>query len=215
MRRFGACLCLLAMTLAAQSHDWIIVPGERVGPITRSSTMDTLKQQFGAANVIEKSIATSEDGIERPTAIVYPDAPARTLAIVWGEGDKAGHPDTVIVCYQMEYKPELPCDWKTAEGITKATTMQQLERLNGRMFRILGFGVDNGGAVTSWGGGRLESLKDGGVLLRLTPDPAAKAQPSFQQNFHQVQSDRFFSSGHPAMQALNPRVDSLVFSFAK
>jgi hypothetical protein len=114
----------------------------------------------------------------------------------------------------MEYKPEQPCDWKTAEGITKGTTMQQLERLNGRMLRILGFGVDDGGSV-SWGGGRLQSLRDGGVLLRLSPSQAAEAQPSFKQNFHQVEGDRFFSSGHPAMQAINPRVEKIVFWFAK
>jgi hypothetical protein len=68
--RAAACLCLYAMGLAAQSHDWKIVPGERVGTVTRSSTIDTLKQQFGAANVIQKSIAISDEGIEKRTAIV-------------------------------------------------------------------------------------------------------------------------------------------------
>jgi hypothetical protein len=209
MIRLAATLCLGVVALAAQSNDWRIVPGERIGPIGRTSTLESLKQQFGAANVRSQSIIVSDDGIERASAMVYPDTPSRRLAVVWGEGDAAGHPALVIICYRQEHGGA--CEWKTREGITLGTEMQRLERLNGRMFRMSGFGWDYGGGVTSWSGGQLEPLKSGGLGLQLEPDPAtATRQPAV---LHQVMGDHEFSTGHPAMQALHPRVWYLTLSF--
>jgi hypothetical protein len=204
-------LGLAAVTLAAQSNDWKIVPGERVGPITRSSTLESLQQQFGSANVRPQSLIVSEEGIEKPAAVIYPDSPARRLAVVWGEGARTGHPALILICYQQDRAGA--CEWKTREGITLGSELQRLERLNGRKFRIAGFAWDYGGAVRSWNGGQLEPLKSGGVGLQLDPDPATLTQPEAQRNYHQVMGDHEFSSGHPAMQALHPRVSSITFSF--
>jgi len=159
-------LLLPLVALAAQANDWKIVPGERVGPITRASTLASLQQQFGAANVHEQAIPGAE-GEESPGAIVYPDNPARRLAIVWGEGESVGHPEFVEICYRQEYRG--PCEWKTAQGIALGTSLMQLERLNGHLFPLAGFGWHGSGVVFSWDGGRLEKLRSGGVGLSLIP----------------------------------------------
>jgi len=89
MTRILSSLCLCAAGLGAQPNDWTIVPGERVGPITRSSTIVSLRQQFGAANVREtkppaggstKGFYRMENG---PAAIVYLESPSRALAVYW------------------------------------------------------------------------------------------------------------------------------------
>jgi hypothetical protein len=114
-----------------------------VGPITRASTLASLQQQFGAANVHEQAIPGAE-GEESPGAIVYPDNPARRLAIVWGQGESVGHPEFVEICYRQEYRG--PCEWKTAQGIALGTSLMQLERLNGHLFPLAGFA----GTVAAW-----------------------------------------------------------------
>ena len=98
--RILASLCLCAAGLGAQPNDWTIVPGERIGPITGSRTIVSLRQQFGAANVREAELPTAKPdrgfayGLENgPAAIVYPESPSRALAVYWGKGETAGHPE--------------------------------------------------------------------------------------------------------------------------
>lgn len=203
---------LLPAALAAQANDWLIVPGERVGPITPASTLASLTKDFGAANVHEQTIVGAE-GEEFPGVMIYPDAPSRRLAIMWGEGDAAGHPGHIDICYRQEEGGA--CQWKTAQGITLGTSLMQLERLNGHLFHLAGFGWDYGGAVLSLDGGRLEPLRVAGLSLQLDPDPATLAKPDMQKAYRQVQGDHSFSSGHPAMRSLNPRVCSMHCWFAK
>ena len=50
-------------------------------------------------------------------------------------------------------------NWKTKEGITYGTTVQQLEEYNGKPFTFWGFEWDYGGLSSSWEGGRLEPRK--------------------------------------------------------
>jgi hypothetical protein len=205
-------LLLLPLAMAAQVNDWKIIPGERVGPITSASTLASLRAQFGAANVREQAILGAE-GNESPGAIIYPDTPTRRLAIVWGQGESAGRPADLEVCYKQE--PGGACEWKTAQGITLGTSLVQLERLNGHLFHIAGFGWDYGGVVLSWDGGRLEALRAGGVGLELNPDPKTIERPEAMNSYKQVQGDHRFSSGHPAMRALNPRVSAIHYEFVK
>jgi hypothetical protein len=214
LRRTLALACLLAPGLPAQSHDWKIVPGERVGPLTAASTIESLRVAFGAANVRAGSV-TADEGFEEPGAVIYPDSPSRALGVVWGEEKAAGHPAYVFVCYGQQSAG--PCEWKTGEGITNGTSLAQLEKWNGRPFRLAGFGWDYSGAVLSWNGGRLEALvrPAGRVGLRLAPADSALDGPGAQRSYRQVLGDRSFSSGHPAMQALNPRVYSILVTFSQ
>lgn len=80
---------------------------------------------------------------------------------------------------------------------------------------MAGFGFDYGGTVTDCARGRLRMLgcvdREGVVqgrlmVLRLSPSVQARAQPEYRQ----VLGDRIFSSGHPAMQKLNPSVYQII-----
>jgi hypothetical protein len=193
--------------LPAQTHDWKIVPGERVGPLTPKSDLADIKRLFGAANVVEQPVQVGE-GFEEPGVVIYKGTPSRTLAVVWREVETPPKPHTVHVCYGQE--PGRPCEWKTPEGITLGTSLSQLEKLNRRPFSLAGFAWDYGGTVMGWNDGRLEtSLNNGGrLILRL--EPADANMPEYRQ----VLGDRTFSSSHPAMLKLNPRVYDIVVVFA-
>jgi hypothetical protein len=69
--------------------------------------------------------------------------------------------------------------------------------------------------VLAWDGGRLEDLKAGGLSLELLPNPKTWMQPEATKNYKQVEGDHRFSSGHPAMRALNPRVSAIHCGFAR
>jgi hypothetical protein len=111
-------------------------------------------------------------------------------------------------------------EWKTAEGICLGSTLKEIERLNAYPFKLAGFDFDYGGTITDCGHGRLKMLgcvdRDGAfrgrlVVLRLRPSVEAQARPDHRQ----VIGDRVFSSGHPAMQALNPSVYQMIVSLSQ
>jgi len=98
----------------------------------------------------------------------------------------------------------------------RAADLRSLERANGRPFRLAGLRIEGGGggAVISWAGGWLESPQSEvcrmGVYLQPAADGTAPAGV-----MRQVVSGREYSSGHPAFQALNPRVVALVVLFPR
>jgi hypothetical protein len=193
-------------SLAAQRNDWEFVLGVRVGPITRESTLESLKRQFGAANVRQEML--SDEVQEYEGTVIYPDTPARRLAITWGD---SGHPSEIDVGSLQQIGTGA---WRGPKGITIGTGLLQLERLNGRAFHLAGFAWDYSGTVTSWDGGRLAPLKAGGLERGL--DPGLREPTSAQSKFYeQVTGDGFFPSSHPAMQALNPRVSYFRVFFPK
>jgi Tfp pilus tip-associated adhesin PilY1 len=198
----------MSIAVLAQAHDWKIVPGERIGPVTPLTTFADLQQQFGAENVRREQIDIGE-GFEEPGAMVYPGSASKRLAVLWRNGKESEGPATVMICYGDN--PTDTCEWKTEEGVTLGTTLSRLEALNRRPFRLSGFGWDYSGTVTSWNSGQLEKVlnRKGRLILRLLP-PGTRPTPEYKQ----VQGDSDFSSGHPAMQKLAPRVYALTLQFA-
>lgn len=85
-------------------------------------------------------------------------------------------------------------------------------------FKLAGFAFDYGGTIVDCRRGFLTMLgcpggddfergqKERLVVIRLRPDVSATGSPEYRQ----VQGDRIFSSGHPAMQALNPQVYQMI-----
>jgi hypothetical protein len=110
--------------------------------------------------------------------------------------------------------------WQTAEGISLGSTLREIEHLNGFPFKLTGFAFDYAGTIIDCGRGLLTMVgcsvaddfkraqQDRLVVIRLRPEVTATGAPEYRQ----VQGDRPFSSGHPAMQALNPRVYQMIVS---
>jgi len=159
------------------------------------TTSADLVKRFGAASVENRQIYLGE-GFYEPGTVLFADSPAQ-LDILWKDSEKHLYPT------RMRIKGDRS-DWASADGITLGTDLRTLERLNRRPFRLLGFAWDYDGTVMSWEGGGLAQADSGKCRLRmrLTPTPLQSGRPSYQQ----VQGDREFSSGHPAMQDLNPHV---------
>ena len=181
-----------------QGHDWLIVPGERAGPVTATSTEAELLALLGEAQSEPTEIHRGE-GFFTGGVIGYPSDPTQRFEVAWADPTEG---------FQRQvYVRGRSSEWHTAEGITLGTTLKELEALNGKPFRLMGFEWDYSGVIMSWEGGKLEHLAPVGISLEHifegNPDPV----------YFQVSGDREFSSGHPAVQRLNPTVREIVVRF--
>lgn len=196
---------LVLAATAAMAQE--IVPGERVGPVTRTSTEVQLLRELGSEAVVA-DVDVGEGMYERGL-IVYPNDPQRKLAVVWNR-ESPPHPASIQICYQARER----CTWRTREGVTFGTTLEQLVRLNGRDFLFVRWGSDVGGNVTSFRTGNLARFdREGGRLwLSLQPRPDVKLTLAEERSVYGYVQE--ISSGLATARKLAPRVTRMWMYFA-
>lgn len=207
----AAAIVGLASRPVADSNDWLIVPGKRAGPITPKTTRADLSRLFGAGNVEDGEIISSDGGREAGT-VVFRNQPEAALGILWLDDEADSRIRTIIFCNGSDGTEK--CRWHTEDAISFGTDLKTLERLNGRKFKLNGFDWEYGGLITSWEGGRLDrlSVACGRVTVRIDPKPGPPSDAR-QNLIEQVEEDDEFWSSNAAMQALNPAVDHMSMSF--
>jgi hypothetical protein len=147
---------LLSGQRTAPANDWIIVPGERFGSIPMHAAAEPLRETLGAAQV-HRVLADADEGIgSTPGISIFGGQASREVLL---------RRDWTRICggtggYQT-------CEWHFAGGIPLTTTVEAMERLNGRPFLFIGCCCDVGGIIRFWEGGRMERL--------LRPGPAVFA----------------------------------------
>jgi len=200
---------LLVASARAQKNDWLIVAGQRVGPITGATTRADLDALFGKENVREQNLDISE-GPEVAT-VVFPGDQSAALAVTWDREQVS----TIHICFRTETGP---CRWRTASGIRIGLSMRELEKLNEKPFQVAGYGFDGPGAVTSWRHGQLEEdpAVCGHLVVRLTPAAQVMGRPMSKEESNllkQLQGDKPYSSNYLPLLELNPIVSALEFQF--
>ena len=206
--RTALAIVLLSAFTCAQKVDWLIVPGQRVGPITASTTRADLDSMFGKENVQERNLDISE-GPEAATVVFANDASA-ALAITWDRE----HVSTIHICYGTQTGP---CRWRTAGGVRIGLPIRDLQKLNEKSFQLTGFGGEPQGTVTSWRKGLLEEdpAACGHLVVRLTP--AAELTGTFSKSeaslLKDLQGEKPYSSNYIPMLELNPVVSALEMQF--
>jgi hypothetical protein len=212
IRLCGVSLLAWAVTLA-QTNDWIIVPGVRIGPLNASSGRADLARIFGPAPVVDRAIDMGDE-TSRPGTVVYPDNPSETLAIVW-RNETRSRPEQVLICYGLTRGA--PCRWRTASGIGMNTSLRDLESANGRPFLLLGFERDFAGTVMSWESGKLERELEGTgrLVLRLSPKTDGDGQfiPALTPAEEAAVLAERVPSDLLAMRKLNPMVYRILMVF--
>jgi len=202
---------LLACALAsAETNDWLIVPGVRIGPLTGSSTRNSLQRMFAATKISDQPI-DMDDGSSRPGTVVNADDPAAALAIIWSDETRM-RPEQVFVCYGLI---DTSCRWHTASAIGMNSRLSDLEKANGKPFVLLGFERDFAGTVISWEGGKLAREFEGAgrLVLRLRPGSFDMQQLTPAEEAA-ILADRV-ASDHPAIRKLNPSVYRMLFVFPR
>src|SRR5690348_15388572 len=136
LKKLIAIALLTAAACAAQANDWLIVPGKRLGPITATTTRLDLVRLFGAANVTEGQTSIG-DATALPCTFVFKKQKDSTLAILWAEKKRHKQIEALLVC---EEATGSSCRWRMADGTGFGTTLKVLEKMNGRPFKLNGFG---------------------------------------------------------------------------
>jgi hypothetical protein len=171
-----------------------------------TTTESDLVKRFGKDHVVRDSIFGFDDG-PQPGTVLFRDRAEARAQVFWDDPVTRLRPHMITV-------RATGTAWMTLTGIVPNMTLRDLEKMNGRPFRMSGFWGEGGtgGRVISWAGGRLEPRKASGCELNVQLQPAYDGSDD-QTAFRQVRSGANYSSGHPALQRLNPRVVSLSLNF--
>lgn len=162
------------------------------GPFAPNTTAVNIAADFGQANVVTGNIM-SPDGSRSPGIVLLPNDPALSLEVAWKD------PAAMVAPRRVAFTETSA--W-SVNGISIGSTVADLERANGRPFRIQGFGGNAGGVVADWRGGKLANIGAGcelGVQLALSATAPDSAQA-------RISGPKIYPSNDPGIRAAAPTV---------
>ncbi|WP_395735831.1 hypothetical protein [Prosthecobacter sp.] len=195
MTRILTCLLLLTAFLHADEFDpkdSTIVLGKRVGLIKPGMTSTDIERAYGKDNLKLQKIPGAE-GEEIDGAKLFAETD-RELEIVW---DPDNEKKKVVFDIRVIGKA-----WKFDNGLKSGMTVEEVEKINGKPFKIAGFEWDYGG-YANFEGGKL----DGKVSIRFSP--TVENIPEY------LSGDKQLSSSDKKLRAAKPVVDEGISVFMR
>jgi len=174
---------------------------------TPQTSAANLIELFGEANVTTEQIYLGEGSYEEGT-VLFKNSDEEKVEILWKDPRSKQFPRIVMIRGKASR-------WRTTRRLTLGLDLLTVEKLNRRPFRLLGFAWDYEGSVLSWSGGSLEVQGADSCTVGARLRPEEQVIDGMRLYYKQVAGDREFSSGHPAMQALNPRVYMVVLHWKR
>lgn len=162
------------------------------GPWSPTTTEVNLIGDFGAQAMSRADVQQPGGGMS-PGSVLLAGDPKLRVDIAWA--DAIGYNIPTRVAFTDESA------WSVA-GIGIGTSIADVQKANGRPFRLVGFGGDNGGVVADWQGGRLASIPGPcrvGVQFAIPATASDSAQAK-------AMGPKVYASSDPAVRALNPTV---------
>lgn len=198
-------LLLATSAQAAQDDDFLIVPGQGAGSITKDASEASLRAVFGAGRVMPQAVWIGEGFACQGSRIFFDDGDS--LNVTWLD------PEAKLGAVSVQVNGQR---WKTKEGVRLGMSLKEPERINGKPFDLLGFGWDHGGGLMSWEGGHLQAVMPrktrAQVRLHFGPDRQDYESVTPEER-GQVPGDKDVSSAYPVMRKLNPRLRVLSVHF--
>lgn len=188
-----ALLLLVGCSGQQTTEDLMVIPGERVGPITPETTRAELDELFGKENVADIQHPTFE-GETIPGTVVFPDS-TKEAVVLWVQQDPTQTVERVVINGSQ---------WSRPRGLNKGDNLAAVEALNGTPFMIYGFEWDYGG-LGYFKGGALDRK----ATVKFLPNLAQGA------DYADATGDKLFNSKDPAMLAVDPRVEEVAIILQK
>ena len=184
-----------AATPAATSH--VIACS---GLFAKDSSHLKLAMTFEAKNITFTDV-DAEGGAKVPASVLFPNDPKRRLEVWWSNpAERSG-------LYLIDIHGK--STWTAPGGMKLGLTLAQLEKLNGKPFKLKGFDKSGVAAVSDWDGGALATLPGGCKSgVNLTPDP--KASPDA---ISALTADKDYSSSDPEMRAVKPTISEVLIGY--
>jgi hypothetical protein len=171
--------------------DTLVIPGERVGPITRTTDRQQLAVLFGEERLRDEQIAVGEGFREPGTWVDL--GHGRSLAIIWTD-------ETQSRPYEVRH---LDSQWHTPEGVHVGMTLDDVRDSLGT-FRIYGFAWDYGGTLNLEG----SHLNNYHYLLHLRLRPTQ--QDTVYTSDYPIMGDTLFPGDHPRLDEVEPVLDTMI-----
>lgn len=191
-------LSLLAHAFSEESKKvdtYTIISGVGVGQINKNTSRKSLVELFGDANVKDVDVHIGEGTFCRGTQVTFESN--NTLLITWLDEESESNVHRI---YFVGRK------WSTPRGIGPSSSSREIEKTNGKPFKLYGFGWDYAGTVDSWEGGLLESdipmNRGNSIVIRLSTEEGGFMSLSLEEE-NQIMGMRHLLSSHPVVRKLN------------
>ena len=173
------------------------------GAFGADSSHAGLVEAFGADNVIYKRIDRPQGSTGFAT-ILFSKNPERTLLVEWRDTASRSRPIYIGLSGRST--------WAGPLGIRLGATLAEVEQLNGRPFRLNGFGWDLGGnAAFAEQDGKLGALP-GGCQYGFTFEPTAEGLP-LGGKYRPLSGNRDLHSDMPLLREVKPVVVEILLIF--
>jgi len=175
------------------------------GVFGRDTSHEALVKAFGAENVVYKKIDAPQGSTGMATIVFERDRERRFL-IEWRDEEKRARPIYIGIDGSSK--------WIAPLGIKIGTLIAEVEKQNGRPFRLNGFGWDLGGAARfGTDDGRLGNLP-GGCHLGLTFEPTAEGLP-LGGRYRTLNGNHDLRSDMPLLREVKPAVVEIFIVYAE
>ena len=159
-----------------------------------------LATAFHAKNVAFAQVDAASGG-KVMASVLFAKDPKQRLEVWWSK--PASRSDTHLIVINSQ------SDWIAPGELRLGLTLADLERLNGKSFKLSGFDKNNVTTLSDWNGGLLGAVPGGckvGLSLRASLTASASALSA-------LPADREFSSADAALRALNPTVSEILIAY--
>ena len=170
------------------------------GVFGRDSSQVKLAAAFHSKNVAFTQVDAGSGGTVMASVLFGKD-PKRRLEVWWSK--PATRSDTHLIVINGT------SGWMAPGELRLGLTLADLERLNGKPFKLLGFNKDNVATLSNWDSGGLAAVAGGckvGVSLRAASTASASA-------LRALPADREFKSNDDALRAVNPTVSEILVAY--
>lgn len=171
--------------------DRTFLPGKRIGAITSGMLLADIEKIYGASQ-LQPATLYGPEGITYEGLRFLPGTDDELELVIHEEGVSA--------------TTSIPgSHWVSADhGVRIGTSLAELNRLNGKPFKLSGFGWDYGGSITDWQGG---ALAGHGLTLSYDGSLMDEESPFYEQALGDIE----LMSDLPVLQDAGVRVSRLYF----
>jgi hypothetical protein len=163
------------------------------GPFAKDTTHAKLVAAFGAPNVTFKTVDGAEGATERATVLFDTD-PTHRIVVFWHDEKSRAKPSMITA--------SAPSLWIGPGGIGNGMKLTEVEKLNGKPFKMAGFEWDGGGFIRDLDG-KLTGLPGGcNLVVRFEPG-IANPLPA---KYAEITGDKTILSSNRTLRRVRPQV---------
>ena len=170
------------------------------GVFAKDSSHTKLASAFQSRNVSSTQVDNNVGG-KTTASVIYAKDPKRRLEVWWSKSASKSDTHLIVINGQS--------DWIAPGELHLGLTLAELEKLNGKAFKLSGFDRDHVATLSDWDGGTLSALAGGckvGISLRADPKTPAAALSA-------LPADRAFASSDASLRAANPTVSEILVAY--